>query len=134
MKAAHARVEVLQVTGGSADTIFAVGADSDNWYGFVVEGGKLYLQSKVGGRKNSIDIPYSATRHRFWRLRHEASENQMLWETSADGQTWETLRKLTPQIPLAGLHVYLGAGTYLSETNPGAAAFDNFRMVVHTEQ
>jgi hypothetical protein len=58
----------------------------------------------------------------------------MLWETSADGQTWETLRKTPPRIPLTGLRVYLGAGTYLSETDPGTAAFDNFRLVVHTEQ
>src|ERR1044072_5620312 len=41
MTAAFARVEVLQVTNGSAHTIFAVGWDSDNWYGFVFESGKL---------------------------------------------------------------------------------------------
>jgi hypothetical protein len=134
MTACHARVEVAQVTGGSADTIFAIGSDSNNWFGFVVEGGKLYLQNKAAGRKNSRDITFSLTRHRFLRLRHEAAENKILWEGSGDGQKWETLRSLTPQIPLASLRVYLGAGTYQNETNPGTAAFDNFRLVVHTEQ
>jgi hypothetical protein len=133
MTACHARVEVGQVTGGSADTIFAIGSDSNNWFGFVAEGGRLYLQSKAAGRKNSTDVPFSLTRHRFWRLRHEAAENKILWETSGDGQTWVTLRSLTPQIPLTSLRVYLGAGTYQNETNPGTAAFDNFRLVVHIE-
>lgn len=134
MTGAHARVEVLRTTAGTANTIFAVGVDSDNWYGFVVESGKLFMQAKIGGRKNSTDTPYSATQHRFWRLRHEATENQILWETSPDAQDWTVRRRLTPQIPVTEVFVYIGAGTYLNETNPGTAVFDNFRFVVHTEQ
>jgi hypothetical protein len=134
MTAAHARVEVLQTTVGTANTIFAVGIDSDNWYGFVVESGKLYMQSKISGRKNSTNIPYSPSQHRFWRLRHEATDNQILWETSPDGQKWTERRRLAPQISLTEVFVYLGAGTYLSESNPGTAVFDNFKFVVHTEQ
>src|SRR5207244_91879 len=49
--AAHARVEVPQTTEGTADTIFAVGTDNNNWFGFIVESGKLYMQSKINGRK-----------------------------------------------------------------------------------
>jgi hypothetical protein len=134
MTAAHARVEVLQITEGTANTIFAVGSDSNNWYGFVIEGGKLYMQSKIGGKKNSTDIPYSATQHRFWRLRHEATDNQILWETSPDGENWTVRRRLTPQLSLTDLYIYLGAGTYLNESNPGTAVFDNFRLVAHVEQ
>ncbi|HEX8456366.1 MAG TPA: hypothetical protein VF656_03510 [Pyrinomonadaceae bacterium] len=134
MTAAHARVEVLQTTAGTANTIFAVGIDSNNWYGFVIEGGKLYMQSKIGGKKNSTDIPYNATQHRFWRLRHEAMDNEILWETSTDGENWTVQRRLTPQLSLTNLYIYLGAGTYLNESNPGTAVFDNFRLVAHVEQ
>jgi hypothetical protein len=134
MTAAHVRVEVSQVTGGAADTIFATGIDSNNWYGFVFESGKLYLQVKIDGKKNSTNIPYSPRQHRFWRLRHEATEDQILWETSADGQTWVIQRQAPSQIPLNACYVYLGAGTYLNETNPGVAVFDSFRLVVHSEQ
>ena len=98
--AAHARVDVFQTTNGNADTVFAIGTDSDNWYGFIVENDKLYLQSKIKGRKNSQDVPYDATEHTSWRLRHEASMNEILWETSADGDTWTVRRRATPQIPL----------------------------------
>lgn len=134
MTAAHARVEVSQVTAGAADTIFAIGIDSDNWYGFVLESGKLYLQMKIAGKKNSTNIAYSPLRHHFWRLRHEATTDQILWETSADEQTWVVVGEVPTQIPLTNCYIYLGAGTYLNETDPGVAVFDSFRLVVHTEQ
>jgi hypothetical protein len=131
---ALARVEVLQVTNGTADTIFAAGWNSDNWYGFVSEDGKLFMQSKIYGRKSSTSIPYSFAQHRFWRLRHDASSNELLWETSADGQVWTIRRTLTPDSPLSNVHIYLGAGTYHRETSPGFAIFDNFRFVDQTDQ
>ena len=134
MTGALARVEVLQVTNGSADTIFAVGWDSDSWYGFVFESGKLFMQSKINGRKSSVNIPYSFGQHRFWRLRHDASSDQLVWETSADGQVWTIRRTITPESPLSNVRIYLGAGTYLPETVPGFAIFDNFRFVVQTGQ
>jgi hypothetical protein len=134
MTSAFARVEVLQVTNGSANTIFAIGWDSDNWYGFVFESGKLYMQSKINGRKNSVNIPYSFGQHRFWRLRHDTSSDQLVWETSADGQVWTIRRTITPESPLSNVRIYLGAGTYLPETVPGFAIFDNFRFVVQTGQ
>jgi hypothetical protein len=134
MTAAHARVGVSETTTGTADTIFAVGTDADNWCGFVLEGGKLYLQLKVNGKKNSTNISYSALRHRYWRLRHEATLDQMLWETSGDGNTWVIVRQMATPIPLTNCYIYMGAGSYQSETNPGTAVFDSFRFVVHTEQ
>jgi len=134
MTAAFARVEVLQVTNESANTIFAIGWDSDNWYGFVFEGGKLFMQSKINGRKSSVNIPYSFGQHRFWRLRHDSSSDQLVWETSADGQVWTIRRTTTPESPLSNVRIYLGAGTYLPETFPGFAIFDNFRFVVQTGQ
>lgn len=133
MTASHARLEVSQVTNGAANTIFAIGTDDENWYGFVFESGKLYLQAKINGKKNSLNIPYSAVRHRFWRLRHEATLDQILWETSADGQTWVIVRSAPIQIDLTTCYIYMGAGTYLKEVDPGVALFDSLRLVVHSE-
>lgn len=134
MTGALARVEVLQVTNGTADTIFAFGWDSDNWYGFVSESGKLFMQAKIKGRKSSTNIPYSFAKHRFWRLRHDASSDQLLWETSGDAQVWTIRRTVTPDSPLSNVRIYLGAGTYLPEMSPGFAVFDNFRFVDQTDQ
>jgi len=134
MTGAHARVEILQATSGTANTIFAIGTDHDNWYGFVVESGKLFMQGKVNGRKNSTNIPYSFSQHRFWRLRHDESANQILWETSSDGQTWTVRRSMTPEFVITEIQIHLGAGTYVRETFPGFAVFDNFRFVVHSTQ
>src|ERR1051325_10591751 len=129
--ASHARVDVFQTAEGSADTIFAIGIDNNNWYGFVVENGKLYLQSKINGRKNSATLRYDPTDHRCWRLRHEATLNQILWETSPDGTNWTILRRATPEISLDNIYVSLAAGTYTPEVEPGLAAFDNFKFVIH---
>jgi hypothetical protein len=129
--AAHAQVDVFQTTEGGADTIFAIGTDNNNWYGFIVESGKLYLQSKINGRKNSESVRYDATDHRSWRLRHDPSLNQILWETSADGTTWAILRRATPEISVQSIYVTLAAGTFTPEVEPGLAAFDNFKLVIH---
>lgn len=134
MTAAHARVEVPQITNGTPNTIFAMGLDNDNWYGFVTESDKLFLQIKIGGKKNSTQLPYSKIKHRFWRLRHEVIDGEILWETSADGENWTIVRKLVVDLDLTKMYIYLGAGTYLSETAPGTAIFDNFKLVVHKER
>jgi hypothetical protein len=134
MTGALARVEVLQVANGTADTIFAFGWDSDNWYGFVSESGKLFMQAKTNGRKSSTNIPYSFANHRFWRLRHDVSSDLLFWETSGDGQVWTIRRTLTPDSSLSNVRLYLGAGTYLREMSPGFAVFDNFRIVDQTDQ
>jgi hypothetical protein len=124
---ASAGVEVVQAAE-AADTVFAIGVDSDNWYGFVAEEGTLYLQSKVKGVKSPKSVPYSATRHRFWRFRLDSANNTVTWETSPDGSSWEAQRKETLQMDITAVHVTLSAGTYKETKSPGTAVFDNFRL------
>jgi hypothetical protein len=131
MTAAHARVEVVQATSGSANTIFALTQDGSHWYRFVEEGGMLYFQYKAGGPISSTSVPYNPVQHRFWRLRHDATNNLMLWETSADEETWVIRRKATPLIPITALYIALNAGTYKAESAPGTAIFDSFKLVIH---
>jgi hypothetical protein len=88
------------------------------------------MQSKINGRKDSQTITYDATDHRSWRLRHEPIANKILWETSRDGQTWTIQRSASPQISLSTVYVTLSAGTYMPETEPGLAVFDNFQFVI----
>jgi hypothetical protein len=124
---AKAAVEVVQAAE-SADTVFAIGIDSDNWYGFVAEEGTLYLQSKLKGVKSPKSIPYNAAKHRFWRFRLSSADNTITWETSPDGQSWEPQRVETLQMDITAVHVTLSAGTYKMTKAPGTAIFDNFRL------
>jgi hypothetical protein len=125
---AKASVEVVQTTGDVADTVFAIGIDSNNWYGFVMENGTLYLQSKVNAVKNPKAIPYNATGHRFLRFRLDSTNSTVTWETSPDGIAWEAQREETLQMDIARMHVTLSAGTYQVTKAPGMAVFDNFRL------
>lgn len=131
MTAAHARVEVVQATSGSANTIFTLTQDGSHWYRFVKEGDMLYFQYKAGGAISSTSVPYNPAQHRFWRLRHDATNNLMLWETSADEETWAIRRKVTPLVPITALYIALNAGTYKAESDPGTAIFDSFKLVIH---
>lgn len=126
---AQATVEVVQTPASTASMTFALAVDTENWYGFVVENGTLYCQSKVNGVKSPKRIPYNASQHRFWRLRHDPATKLLLWETSADKVTWIINNAETPQVPLTNLYVTLSAGSYQLIKQPGTAVFDNFQLV-----
>lgn len=128
LTAAMATIEVVQVASGKADTVFAVGVDSDNWCGFVVENGELYFQSKTRGRKYPMRIAYNHAEHRFWRMRHDAKTDTLFWETSADEVTWKVQHAETPRLGLTSVRISLSAGTSQAVSAPGKAIFDNFRL------
>jgi hypothetical protein len=125
---AKASIEVIQVAGDKADTVFAIGIDSDNWYGFVEEDGTLYMQSKVKGQKLPKSLPYNPTMQRFWRFHLSATDNTVSWETSPDGRNWKVERQELLQIDIASAHITLSAGTYQISKTTDSAIFDNFRL------
>ena len=131
MTNAQASIVVLQTTdpAGLADTVFAIGIDSNDWYRFAVEAGQLYFQSKVAGAKTSTNITFNSVLHSFWRFRHNPDLDQILFETSNDGTNWTVRRTVTRAIPITALHYELSAGTGNAQSNPGFAIFDNFQLI-----
>jgi hypothetical protein len=125
----RASVEVVQTAVNSANTVFAIGTDSNNWYRFVIEDGQIYFQEKINGAKTSTNITYDAVQHRFWRFRHDQAADQLVFETSADGTVWTTRRSVARQLTLTAVRVELGAGTWGYVSAPGKAIFDNFMLV-----
>jgi len=125
---AHADIGIAQTPSIGSSMIFALTLDSDNWYGFVLEDGTLYFQSKVSGIKSPKFIKYNAAEHRFWRFRHDASSNLLFWETSRDGITWLVRNAEAPQISLSEVYITLAAGTSKVVKQAGIAAFSNFRL------
>ena len=129
MTGAQASVEVVQATNiTSADTTFAVGIDENHWYRIVKEYDQLYFQEKISGAKTSTNITYNAVQHRFWRIRHDAAADVVVFETSADGVTWVEQRRVTRGISLAAVRMQLCSGTPNLSSAPGTAIFDNFRL------
>ena len=131
MTNARASITVLQTTDSSsfADTVFAIGTDSSNWYRFVYEQGQLYFQQKVAGTKTSTNVTFNAVLHHFWRFRHDPSTDSMVFETSPDGTSWTAQRTVVRAIPITALRFELDAGTGNPEASPGFAIFDDFQMV-----
>jgi hypothetical protein len=124
-----AAVDVTQKTSDKAATIFSVGIDSDNWLSFRTKGNTLYMESRVAGITSSATNTYSAQRHRFWRLRHNAVTDSILFETSADGVIWVAHRTVTRQIALNAVRAELIAGTSEAVAVPGTALFNKFYLV-----
>jgi tartrate-resistant acid phosphatase type 5 len=121
-------VQVLQKASGNAATIFSVGTDKNNWYGFRAKGSSLFLESRINSATTEVILTYDAVQHRFWRLRHDAAADTIVFETSPDNANWTARRSVARQLSLAAVQIELIAGTTGSVPAPGAAVFDNFTL------
>jgi phosphatidylserine/phosphatidylglycerophosphate/cardiolipin synthase-like enzyme len=138
---AYAQVELVQApaSNSAADAMLTIGRDSSNYYRIFVESGSLILQKRIGGTKTTLaSVPFNAVNHRFWRIRHDASLGNVVFETAqgnagvpgtwtqAFSEAWNTA-----SVPLANMLFELKAGTYATEANaPGTVIFDNFKAAV----
>jgi hypothetical protein len=123
-----AAVEVVQKSAGNSNTVFSIGTNENNWFSFKTEGTQLRLERRLAGSTSSTFITYSATQHRFWRLRHIPATDSIVFETSANGSTWVVRRTVARQIPITAVLVELVAGTSEAVSSPGTALFENFHL------
>jgi hypothetical protein len=149
---AKATVEVVQPAASSAETIFAIGSDLDNYTRFVIRptGGsnapakgrgprqagtpQLVFQVRAGGQLTSISINYDPVAHRFMRFRHDPPPaNAILFETSPNNVDFVVRHSVVLQKSVSALTAELSAGT-TAPTDPGNAVFDNFNLVTNTFQ
>ena len=129
MTSAALSAQVVEATSGSGatDTSFVLSVDGSNWYRFIVEGGQLYLQTMTAGAKAGVSVPFNLALQSYWRFRHDAVPNRMIFETSADGISWTAQWESPISVPIDKLAVGLNAGTWSSESAPGTAIFANLR-------
>jgi DNA-binding beta-propeller fold protein YncE len=124
-----ASVEVVQTASGDiTDTDLCLGINSQNFYLIEVEYGKLYFTQVVAGVRTEVSVSYSPSTHRFWRIRHDAASDTILFQTSSNGQSWTTWRTVPRQLALTAMKVELSAGTWKSVSAPGKAIFDNLAV------
>lgn len=135
---AYCYVQLVQAPSSAtaADAFFTVGLNVDNNYRFYFESGTLFLQKKIGGAKTSLlSVPFNATNHAFWRIRHDASLGTVVFETAPSNAgvpgTWTQLLAEpwnTTSVPLSSINFEIKGGTWKIESSaPGTVKFDNFK-------
>lgn len=124
-------VKVEQVPSGAtivgAELIAAL--DTTNNYVIYYEAGNLDFGSTVAGVYSFTRVTYNSSMHRWWRIRHDSSDNTIHWETSTDGNTWTSRRTpITAPFAITALRLGVDAGTYDPVASPGVAIFDSFNI------
>ena len=155
-----ASVEVAKAATGGADTIFAIGKDSNNFYRFMVHTAglpsglapevknqndivaqadpTLLLQVVIAGQLTTLDVAYDPVQHHFMRFRHESAQvsppsGAIVFEASPDDINYTPLRRTLLERGLDPMTIELSAGT-AGSTNTDAAKFDNVKLVLSTFQ
>ncbi len=133
----YAYVEIVQpgAANTAADAMFTLGNTVNNYYRIYVEGGTLFLQKRINAAKATLlSAPFNAVNDRYWRIRHDAASNSVIFETAPDnagvpgtwtqryGEVWSA------SVSLGTVLFELKGGTWQVEANvPGTVIFDNFK-------
>ena len=163
MRNGKASVEVVKAATGGADTTFAIGSDSNNFFRFLVHTAgaatslaplvkneygleapldtttpQLIFQVKMNGLLTSLSIDYDPVAHRFMRFRHEPpqvspTDGAIVFETSPNNIDFTVRHRILLEKGISPLTAELSAGTS-SPTNPGPAVFDNLTLTTSTFQ
>jgi hypothetical protein len=118
--------QVTPATGGAL-TWMAIGR-GNNLLLMSSDGMNLYLNQTVNGLIDQTAVPYNPALQAYWRVRHEAAADALIFEASADGVVWQPLRSVARAIALDSLQIELVAGTSQASAAPTPAAFDNLRF------
>jgi hypothetical protein len=114
--------------------MFTVGIDANNYYRIYVSKGILTGQAKLVGVKRTLFASaYNSLMDRFWRIRHDKSTGNVVFETGADNVNWTARysERWNTAVPLKSIMFELKAGTSQVEAvAPGTVIFDNFKAAV----
>jgi hypothetical protein len=125
-------VEVAQPISqaGWTENFIQVVLDSQNYYLISAGAGSMVFRSMVAGVNDQTILSFDPTAARFWGIRHDQAANTVSLQTSPDGVTWTTRKRVTASFSLTAVKFYLFAGAYgTGNSNPGAAKYDNFQVV-----
>lgn len=122
--------QILQVPTGSGQGTMFLGKTTayTDAFSFIVTGGSLLFGEWTSGSQNYTSITYSATTHKWWRIRH--ASGTVYWETSPDGATWTVQRSKSPNVsPITALYVKIQAG---GSSSLGTLIVDNVNIAPGT--
>ena len=132
---ASVRVHPVAVANTTTDatTSFTLPLDSLNHYRMYEEHGLLYFEKKINNQKSPFSIPFDPVQHAWWRIRHDSTTDEMVWETAPDAGgapgAWSEQKRMTRELSITAMHIELKAGTWKGETNPGTVSFDDLLAV-----
>ena len=122
-------MELVQAPAANttADAMFTIGKDVDNYYRIFVECGDFGVaEEDSGGEGNAADGELQRVNHRYWRIRHDQANNKVVFEVAADNGgvpgSWTQIYNeawSTSGVPLGAVQVELKGGTWQTEVNGG---------------
>lgn len=122
----------------SSVTEFAVGINCENWYRIYRKNSSLVFQSKTNGTQIDLaTVSYNAAAHRYWRIRHDAANGQVLFETGEIVKNvvptekewkivWTTQVNSAVNFSLSQVLFEIVGGTDSPVANAEMVVFDNF--------
>ena len=132
MRGGTAQVELVQSVSqaGWVENFLILELDAQNYFMIQTGAGNLLLRSRTNGSNDQLIVPYDATAHRFWRIRHNLNNNSVSFETSPDGATWTTRKTVTAGFAVTALRFVLLAGAWgTGNAAPGAAIYNDFQYI-----
>lgn len=108
----------LYVSDGATSSFLSIGVTRNT----------IVFESNVAGASSQTTMAYVAATHRYWRIRHNTANDNIYWDTSADGTTWTTRRNMARPIAITAATVDLDSGVYVSVNNPGSATYDDLKI------
>jgi len=126
--AREASVKIIAIPTDT-EAWLVVALDVDNYFRIWVAGGNIQTRSRVAASNtNQSHGTFNLATHTYWRIRHDATPDEIVWEYSSNGSTWTELRRLARPITITAVSVYLSGGTGASVTSPGIVKFDDFNL------
>ncbi|HST59850.1 MAG TPA: hypothetical protein VLK84_14195, partial [Longimicrobium sp.] len=128
------RVELVRApfgvygVGASLEARYFTSPTTSDWVRFQVADGELQCETFISQIWTKVgEVPYDPACHRWLRLRERLGT--LYWETSADGEEWETVLSRSPSpIPLTAVKARFGAEVGSAVKVAGMAIFDNFNV------
>jgi IPT/TIG domain len=133
---AYSFVELVQApaTNTTADAMFTIGNDVNNYYRIYESAGTLFGQRKIAGTKTTLfSITYNSTNHRFLRIRNDSGNVTLDTAPGSGGVpgTWtqQYTETWNSSISTSAIIFEVKGGTSVVEANaPGKVIFDNFEV------